>query len=473
MSKLARFQVFIGQFGTRGVLIPVLLMLSSSLLHAEINGETIKKHLRTARSGRQGVAVVDVEQKKLVFSHNVDQALKPASVMKVLTAATALRELGPGHVFVTRAFTDKSSFGKLASGALPRLFVMGVGDPSFTIERLTLFVRGLQAKGVRSIETLVLDSAGFENDKGRSGPRAYEAGTSALSFNFNAVTFWVCPTENGKPARISVDPFEYQIGLEGQITTTSRGGDSFGIDELAGEEPRYRVKGTVRKSETCRVVYRSVDNPIHYVGEVLKRHFELVGIKVKSVELGVVPNTAREIYSFSSEPLSEIIRGMNQFSNNFTAEQLVAAIGHTGKFRFDRSVGLERMEGYLARLGIADDSILVVDGSGLSHENRLSARSVSAVLTDMATDPRLSTEFEASLAVGGRNGTLKSRQFGDKNMVVRAKTGTINGVTSLAGFVTAQSGHKMAFVIFQNSVRSVSDARRAEERIVKEVYEHG
>jgi len=193
-----------------------------------------------------------------------------------------------------------------------------------------------------------------------------------------------------------------------------------------------------------------------------------VGVEVEGgYSVGTPPAGSRELFAHKSEPLRLIVDGLNHYSTNFVAEQLAYAIGRMSNGKWDHAVGLERMQAFLQQLGAAAKEAFFIDASGLSHGNRLSARAVSRVLFEMANDVKLAPEFESSLSVAGRSGTLTEKHFGVKGLMLRAKTGTINGVSALAGYLTAANGKKYAFALLQNGGKS---KWRLERSVLKAIY---
>ncbi|MCB0340095.1 MAG: D-alanyl-D-alanine carboxypeptidase, partial [Bdellovibrionales bacterium] len=154
------------------------------------------------------LSVLDIRSRQKVFSYRDSDQVKPASVLKLLTSSVALRRLGAHHQFETYFFTDQSG---VKNGKIEHLYVKGGGDPSLTIEDLWIVVRSLRRRGVRPIGSIWLDDTYFEHIKPAVGQRAYETGTSALSFNHNSIEFEVCPSINGAPAAISYNPLEMGV----------------------------------------------------------------------------------------------------------------------------------------------------------------------------------------------------------------------------------------------------------------------
>ncbi|MCB0333414.1 MAG: D-alanyl-D-alanine carboxypeptidase, partial [Bdellovibrionales bacterium] len=173
------------------------------------------------------------------------------------------------------------------------------------------------------------------------------------------------------------------------------------------------------------------------------------------------------LFTHQSKPLSRILRDLNHYSSNFIAEQVLLILGGDTLSGFDRDVGLEQLSKYLHRLGVPEGEYSLHDASGLSHSNRITPMAIANAIAKMYGEEEYRVEFERSLAVDSRSGTLQKRRM---EGVVRAKTGTIDGVSSLAGIVRNKYGRLLAFVLLQNSVRSRADAHRFEEKLVRYLY---
>ncbi|MBX7137618.1 MAG: D-alanyl-D-alanine carboxypeptidase/D-alanyl-D-alanine-endopeptidase [Oligoflexia bacterium] len=425
------------------------------------------EQLARAAPANSGIAVFDLASGTPVFLHNAEKPLKPASVMKVLTSAVALEDLGPEFQFRTEFLVE----APLTSGRVQNLYVKGGGDPALTVEELWKISRNLGLLGVRQIDNVILDDSGFNSGRSPVGQRAYQTGSSALAFNHDSLGFMVCPTQSGREARVETVPPEIQPRIEGRIQTSSSEAATFTIDELyqQGGQLAFKIGGAIPKDQECETFYRSVVDPVSYLGQTFRGILKQTGVNLLSgYRGGKTPVGAKVLYAHLSPPLSEILKDLNHFSNNFIAEQLLYAIGAHLSGNFEREAGLKRLEQYLISLGVSAASVRVVDASGLSHSSRLSASAVARVLKRMAELDSVRPEFENSLSVGGRSGTLKRRDFGlVSGATVRGKTGTLDGVSSLAGYLSCTSGRKLVFAILINDAPSKEAAERLENQIVK------
>ncbi|MDC0358651.1 D-alanyl-D-alanine carboxypeptidase/D-alanyl-D-alanine-endopeptidase [Oligoflexia bacterium] len=455
--------------------------LSAADLGSVKIADKLQKVLNIPANAKVGVAVFDLNNGEGVYEFNSVKPLKPASVLKILTSNVALSQLSTAYKFSTEVWAENLN----KDGFVNVLYVKGGGDPSFTTEDMWMLARKIKLHGIKKISALRLDDSYFSNAYRRQGQSAYQAGASALSLNFNSISFRVCPNRPGQKALITVDPWEYGVQTLGAIDTISRGAGQFGIDEVARIDNKhtgkmlYRLRGTFGAKRQCEYIYRTVDEPVYYFGVVLRKFLKLLGVWVDDdIRRGAVSARAKLLFSSHSKPLGQIVRDLNIYSNNFIAEQLLTVLGCSvaskkyDKKRCDKQRGIRKAEEYLRRLGYAKPEFEVVDGSGLDHTNRMSARILLHLLVEALKVEEYRPEFESSLPIAGISGTLKKRNFGSAPVLVRAKTGTLNGVSSLAGYLTSKRGNKFAFVVVQNNVRSKRDADKLENKLIKFLYNH-
>lgn len=452
----------------RNLLILVALFSILRLSPAYSQGLSVRlQKLSASEAGQSiGISVLGLDSSDELGAVSSRTALKPASVMKIVTSAAALQNLGPDYRFSTEVLYDH-----FTSGRIETLFLRGNGDPSLTLEALWLLVRKLHKLGIRSIDRVVLDDSRFLSQRQRVGQRAYETGSGALALSFNSLALDVCPSEPGKPALVMPDPWEADVEIKGTVLSLAKGYGQFSIDEVPNVDSRlvYRVSGTMGASRNCESFYRSVSDPLGYLGTVFAKFAAELGIKIAhQPKPGKTPVAAVPLVTHHSKPLSLILEDMNHFSTNFIAEQVLYALGESDQ-GFDRQIGLQKLRAAVTELSIPEAEFKFFDGSGLSHENALSASAIAQVIRARALDQKTGVEFQKSLSVSGRNGTLKDRSF-DNGILVRGKTGTLDGVSSLAGLVTARSGRVVVFAIVQNGSQSKGHASAFEEKVVAEIY---
>ncbi|MGB8932035.1 MAG: D-alanyl-D-alanine carboxypeptidase/D-alanyl-D-alanine-endopeptidase, partial [Anaeromyxobacteraceae bacterium] len=414
---------------------------------------------KSALSGaRVGIFVADVESGKVLYAHDADVLLNPASNVKLFTSAAALSRLGPAFRFETEFRVDAASRGK---GKVRTLYVRGKGDPTLVTERLWAIAGDLAGLGLQRIGELILDDGYFDGERvgpgfdQESGDRAYLAPTGALSLNFNSVAIHAMPAEaSGKPGRVTLEPQSDYFELVNRTRTVEAGAIRRVVPSSApsGARQRIVVEGRLPLGSRPAAIWRKIDDPRAYLGETLKRLLELRGVKVGRVRAGVAPEGAKLLHVAESESLGEIVRRLNKTSNNFVAEQLLKTLGAEARgVPGSWASGIAAAEEFLAEAGLPRGSFVMRNGSGLNDANRFSARQTVTLLRAMWRRFPVAAEFLASLPVAGRDGTIRWRMEGtDAEGKLRAKTGTLENVTALSGYVETVDRERLAFSIFVN-----------------------
>lgn len=425
------------------------------------------------------VQVVDVDTGDEVFSLEGDRTLVPASVTKVVTAAAALRSLGPTYRFTTEFLRtgDVNEDGVLEGD----LYIRGTGDPSLVVEKLWKMFQDLQVEGIVEIDgDLVFDDTWFDRDHLIAGWRkkvdvaagpAYFAPISALSLNFNTVSIVVAPGPTaGEPARVQLETPARVIELKSEIETVRKGKRSW-IQIEREIDPKthqvtFELEGAIPLEGGTERHYRSVGSPIAWTMSATDALFKQTGVKLNGrFRLDKTPDDADLVVRHYSQPLHELLNHTNKYSSNFMAEHILKAMGAEAKGDPGTTEkGLEVVREYLDELGIARSDYTLVNGSGLTREAVLAPSHVNAVMLDMYHHPQVAPEFLASLAVGGVDGTLR-RRFDEAPGAVRGKTGSLNGVYCLTSYVRAQSGSTYAMTFFANDLKRSRPARALQDQI--------
>jgi D-alanyl-D-alanine carboxypeptidase/D-alanyl-D-alanine-endopeptidase (penicillin-binding protein 4) len=438
-------------------------------------------------SAKVGFQVVDLQTGEEVYAHGPDASLNPASTMKVVTSATALKVLGPSYRFTTDVYTDGTID---AAGTLQgNLYIEGHGDPSLVIEKLWKLVADLSNEGIERIEgDVVFDDdfhtggaqlPGWNKPEDISRGPSYFATLSALSLNFNTAAIVVGPgAEVGKKARVRLEtPAGSAVTVVNEVKTgaaTARRSVQMDRDVAADGTTTFTLRGTVPLLSDHTKYYRTVADPTGQFAGAFQELLEERGIGVGGrFRRGDTPDDADRVLQVRSSSLATILMDMNKLSNNFIAEQVLRTIGAEVEGEGSTEKGLEVVARYLAELGLDPAELNLVNGSGLSRSATLQPSVLTAVLVDMARDPQVGQEFASSLAIAGYDGTLWSR-LRDEPGRLRGKTGTIDGVHCLAGYVEDGRGGRYAFAFMVNDhggrVRSVKDLH---DRFARTMFKWG
>lgn len=407
-----------------------------------------------------GILVTRPEDGAEIFSLNPDKSLIPASNMKLLTTACALVRLKPEYRFKTIIYGDTPIIQGKVKG---NIYLKGFGDPFLVNEEMWRMVSNLHGIGLREVTgDLIVDDSFFDTERWGKGwgnhrtSRWYHAEISALSFNFNTIAVHLLGAAHpGQPPLVWTDPpHSSYIRIENSAQTVKKGRKKVNVERInAKDKDIFRITGTLPVDSSTKTFYRTVRDATRYSGvsfiDFLKR--ENIGFNGE-VKSGQVPSQAVQIYTWKSKSLGNIISGLNQFSNNFIAECILKTmgaeiLGPPGT----AEKGLEIIRKFLDETGTNIKSLFLDDGSGLSRRNRLSARSLVKTLNHMYQRFEYRPEYIASLATYGVNGTLKKRN-GAPVRFVRAKTGRINGVLALSGYI-GKGKEILAFSMLMNNIR--------------------
>jgi D-alanyl-D-alanine carboxypeptidase/D-alanyl-D-alanine-endopeptidase (penicillin-binding protein 4) len=438
---------------------------------------------RSALAGaRVGILVSEVESGKVLYAHDPDALLNPASNVKLFTAAAVLSRLGPEFRFETEFRVDAASAGRSTVRAL---HVRGKGDPTLVTERLWVIAGELAHLGIQRIGELVLDDGYFDGERvgpgfdQEAGDRAYLAPTGALSLNFNSVAIHAAPGEaRGRPGRVALEPQSDFLELVNRTRTAGPRALRRIVPSSQHDGARQRivVEGRLPLGGRPVTIWRKVDDPAAYFGQTLKRLLELRGVRVGRVRHGPAPADAKLVHVAESETLGDVVRRLNKTSNNFVAEQLLKTLGAETRGQPGTwAAGIDAAEEFLAEVGLPRGSYIMRNGSGLNDANRFSARQAVALLRAMWRRFPIAAEFLSSLPIAGRDGTIRWRMDGTEAAGrLRAKTGTLENVTSLSGYVEAADQSRLAFAIIVNDFEGrASKAARVIDAVAAALAAHG
>jgi D-alanyl-D-alanine carboxypeptidase/D-alanyl-D-alanine-endopeptidase (penicillin-binding protein 4) len=466
----------------------LLLCLAAGTQAASLPA-TVTMELKKAHIPQSSIAVEvrEVGKHASLVSINTQRAMNPASTMKLLTTFAALDMLGPAYTWKTEAYID----GELKDGVLNgNLILKGYGDPKFTIEQFWLWLSELRARGLREIRgDLILDRSYFDLPAYNPAQfdddpvRAYNVGPDALLINFNTLRLRYMP--EGLGLRVVSEPPLDGVTLDNQLTPYGEKINCDNWDDLFSVQPNgdsVVLQGDYPLGCGEREQNLSVMPHTRYVGALFSAVWKELGGSLQGKERdGVVGNTARLFSTHHSDPLSLIIRDINKYSNNVMARQLFLTLGEAlplpaevevvsenvqtqdaasnqpvfpakseraGHMSIERSI--LAMQTWMARSELEFPEVVLENGAGLSRKERISAAHMSQLLQH-AYDHPLSAELQASLPILGVDGSVKKR-LRDSPAASHAhlKTGTLEGVKTIAGYVRSKNGKEWIVVFFIN-----------------------
>jgi serine-type D-Ala-D-Ala carboxypeptidase/endopeptidase (penicillin-binding protein 4) len=425
------------------------------------------------------VLVEEVDAREPILSHLTKEARSPASVMKTITTWSALELLGPAYVWQTEVYFLGAFDGrKLDNG----LAIKGYGDPYLVEEELWKMVHALRRSGLEEIGgDLVLDDSYFDVS-GEPEPgafdgqpyRTYNVVPSALMMNFKAVTFQFLVDAERNRVRVVTDPSLDNLTIRNRIDLVDGpcGGYNNGVEfSHANPDTLAEVVLDGKFSRRCDgyTMSRTALQHDTYAFGLFQTLWREAGGRIDGkFRKGAVPDGNQPALVWRSRPLGEVIRAINKNSNNVMTRDLVYTLGaEIGGVPGTREKGVAAIRLFLAQRGIDVSSLRMQNGAGLSRDERASAELLAAVLRAAYHSP-FAPEFMASLSLGGLDGTTRGRFHRDNQVLMHVKTGRLDHVSALAGYVHADSGKTYVIVVVMNS----EDAHRGpgqelEEAVVR------
>lgn len=423
------------------------------------------------QSARLGLLVEiqaqNADQRRVIYARDQDRYFLPASTLKLLTTAAALQQLGPDFRIRT------SIYGTEAAG-IASLYVVGRGDPTFTTAELDELIQQLQQRGIQRVSNLTgIDTyfpgrtvnAHWEWEDVQAG---YGAPVNSLILNQNELGLTVFPQQIGQPLRVEWD--NPQRAGRWQI-------DNYSLTVGAGEpefvdigrdigQPLLKVYGHLIAGAEPETTTIAITNPGAYFLQQFQQQLQRQNIAAVSGVLSPLslPADVTELAAVESPPLSDWLTQINQLSVNLHAEALLKSLGlATAETPPDDATeaGIAAVKAILEPMGIAPESFVMVDGSGLSRHNLTTPQALVDTLQAMAYAPE-AERYRRSLAIAGVNGTLRNRFRG--TMVegqLQGKTGLVSGNYSLVGYLNPPQHPPVVFSLFVNNAAQSGRAIRA------------
>jgi len=435
------------------------------------------KHLVGARFG---VRVIEVPSGRVVYSIRAREPLCVASNMKLATLAAALEMLGPDYVYDTRVYCD----GDISRGQVEgNLYIIGAADPTLSARfhegRWTgpfeRWAQALYEAGLRQVTGgIVADASLFDSEyRHPSWPEGqylahYCAEVSALSLNDNVVGIDVVPAGDGTAPRLSILPPTSFVQVTHDIRPTSSKKKHKYAFYRTRQSNEIRAQGSYWTGAAPSRTRVTIHDPASYTAtvfaECLERHGITVTASVRVAEDPVVTSGKRLLVSYRSR-LADSVGVMLTKSVNLYAEMLFKLLGAKNSGRGSFAAGAAAVRQQLEKIIPNSGAIRIVDGSGLSRENRLSPYVLTEILAH-AYRGRHRDLWLKSLARSGRPGTLSKRMrepwLAGK---VAAKTGYISGTCALSGYCFSGDGRVYAFSFVVNDFKSLHETRKLQDAL--------
>lgn len=446
-----------------GALISLAMLAPAGALAQQAFPSQVDAALARAKVPREAVTmlVADADGSRPPrLAWRTQVPVNPASIMKLVTTYAALDLLGPAYNWTTPVYTD----GTVSNGVLNgNLYIKGQGDPKLVLERMWLLLRHVQGLGITTVNgDIVIDRSAFENTvEGDPAAfdgeplRPYNASPDALLVNFKSVNMSFAPDRAGQFARVNYEPPLASVAMPATVPLVpGECGDwRTALRADFADVNRIRFNGGFPAGCGERSWAVAYADPRTYSLRAIGGMWAEMGGRVGGqMREGRVPAGLKPAFEFESPPLAEVVRDINKYSNNVMARQLFLSLAAERPATPEGA--RRRVADWLAGKALQLPELVLDNGSGLSRTERISAAGLGDLLLAAWRSPVM-PELMASLPLAGVDGTLKKR-LGDSPAAGRAhlKTGYLEGVRALAGYVLDASGRRWVVVCLINGPRA-------------------
>lgn len=433
-----------------------------------------------------GVKIVSLRTGEILYERHSQLLFHPASNQKLLTSAAALAVLGPQFVFKTTAACDS---GAVRDGVVHgNVYLLGRGNPDLSTGDLFGMAQELARQGIRAIAgNIVCDDFYFDQVRWGSGwmwdddPSWLFSRFTALTVNDNAVVIRARPGQQpGRPAIVAVNASGPFVEIVNRSLTVARASqiDSLNLQRLRIQrrwrenQNVFEIEGAIGSDEPAVETKQNVLQAELLAGYIFRDLLPLCGIEFSgTVQHGLGPARPHILAEHHGQILPALIN-FNKLSDNLSGELLLKTLGAE---RWGRpgtaEKGLRALREFLAKCGVDTLALRASDGSGVSRYNLVTPAGLVNLLTALWQTANIRHEFAATLPIAGVDGTLENRMRGTPaEGILRAKTGSLSGVSTLSGYTTTKEGEEIAFsMMMQHYLVPDRDVRRVQDRLGAEI----
>ncbi|MBN2571359.1 MAG: D-alanyl-D-alanine carboxypeptidase/D-alanyl-D-alanine-endopeptidase [Ignavibacteriales bacterium] len=428
------------------------------------------------KTSQIAIDIYDLTDKKSIYKKNNTMLLHPASNMKIITTSTALYFLSPEYQFTTSIYYDGEIIDSICTG---NIYIVGTGDPDFTIKDLDLIIENIKKFGIKEIQgNLYGDISNFDSLFWGQGwmwdddPSTDFPYITPLIINDAAIEVFCSPSSVDSLVIVQVNPQTDYFKIFNNTRTTNNKNQKLNItrDWLDRSDDIY-ITGELDVNRESQYSKFNLSNPAKFFMYLMYERLTLNDVKLNgSIGFSITPCYANLFYTLA-RPYKEVIVNLNKTSDNLSAEITLRAMGlkFYGKPTSAKD-GLKLVDSLITIIGLDPSDYRLVDGSGVSHYNLVTAELLTKILIFFYNNYKsLYGILYESFPIAGIDGTLKTRMKGtEAENNVHAKTGTLSGVSCLSGYLTAANDHQIAFsILIQNFVGSSTTARNIQDEICR------
>ena len=444
----------------------------SALLIGSCHAQTVQQKIdglikQTLPHATVGVLIKDAQTGDIIYKHNADKLLSPASNTKMLTAAAALYYLGPDYRYITSLFKDNHN-----------VYIKFTGAPSLTTDDLKQLLQKLSPSGVKSIPgNVILDTSRFKPPYHSGGDSYddlgwyYSAPSTTVILNGNAVGYSATTTKLGSPIHIKPDNSNKVINVINNVITVSKEQEKYHceLNIETNTDNILQLYGCLPQEKNVKKLKLAIPNPTLYAKQLVKSTLQENHVLLKgNVVEGRVPTQAKLIATHASDSLTKLLTHMLEESDNLYADSVTKLLAYSLTGQGTYKQGAFAIKKIIAEHSHLDmQQIELGDGAG-NRYNLITPEQLVVFLTDIYQDEKIKPIFLSALPRMGVSGTLKDRM--KKTSLanhVFAKTGSMHDISALSGYLTTPEGKTLIFSIISNGINGdYSKAKTLEEKVL-------